>query len=90
MINNSKNLAHLQSLKANKEKAAFMAGGKVTVGRLSTVRNKKIIHYYLPRIRGIFIGGTNLTKHKTPKEARAEGIEIMEFWKEEAKEDYRK
>ena len=83
MTVNSKNRKHLQSLKTNREKAAFLAGGKVTVGKLMTVEDRKLISYYVPRIRGLFVGDGNMVKHKTPEEARNAGKEIMEFWKEE-------
>lgn len=77
---NKKNLRTLNSLGTKKEKIEFMIGGHVTVGLITQVKDKKLVHKYHPRIRGIFVGRES---YPTREEAGAAGRDIMRHWKEE-------
>lgn len=83
-INNQKNKRHLDSLKTPLEKTRYMAGGNVTVARISTVdeERKTIVHKYCPKVRGLCIcTGEGERLFDTPAEAKQVGQAIMAEWK---------
>ncbi|MCK5793101.1 MAG: hypothetical protein KAH12_00225 [Anaerolineales bacterium] len=47
-MTNKKNLRTLDSLGTKKEKIEFMIGGHVTVGRITQVKDKRLVHKYHP------------------------------------------
>lgn len=79
-MTNKKNLRILNSFGTKKEKIEFMLGGHVTVGRITQVKDKKLVHNYHPRIRGIFVGRES---YPAREEAADAGRDIMWHWKED-------
>ena len=83
MYNNNKNKKILESLTTKKEKTEFMIGGRVTVCRLTQLKDeekKELVHVYHPKIRGLLVGREHFP---TRDEAAATGQDIMRHWKEE-------
>jgi len=77
---NEKNRKNLQSLPTKRQKTEFMIGGRVTVGRITQVKDNSLVHKFHPRIRGIFVGRES---YPTREEARQAGLELMDYWKNE-------
>lgn len=88
-MSNKSNISILDSLPDNRSKAAFMAGGKVTVDRVWQMENEYSRFprkFYIAKVRGIGVCDETRTRFETPQEARAFGQELREFWRKLAQE----
>jgi len=54
-LSNTKNLKILEALPDKKSKAAFFSGGRATVGRITQVLDRSLVHKYVGKVRGIII-----------------------------------
>lgn len=55
-----------------KERAAYFAAGRATVGTISQVEGDKLVRSYVGKVRGVIVSnGQDMYMFKTPDEARA-------------------
>jgi hypothetical protein len=88
MAQNKAALSKVKGLNREQEIAYLSTAKYVTVGIISEVVKKpgggfNFKNYYVPKIRGIFVGDRDNYKHETPEQARAAGREILAQWRAE-------
>lgn len=83
------NINILESLPDQRSKAAFMAGGKVTVQVSWQMEDEASTfprRYYVAKIRGVSVGDETRKRFETPEQARDFGKELLAYWRKQAQE----
>jgi hypothetical protein len=88
MAQNKAALNKVKGMTREQEIAYLSTANRVTVGIISQVVEKpgggfNFKNFYVPKIRGIFVGDRDNYKHETPDAARATGREILARWQKE-------
>lgn len=88
MAQNQAALRKVKGMSREQEIAYLSTARCVTVGTISQVVKRdgggfNFKKFYVPKIRGIFVGDTGNYKHETPEKARAAGREILAQWRAE-------
>jgi len=65
------------------EKRIYMATGRVTVGKLSTLTDHSIKVFYVGKVRGHIVGSSAKYKFDSPEEARKNADDMRTFWRNE-------
>ena len=68
------------------QKLEYYCGGRVTVGTIRQVFDKKIKKSYVAKIRSTIVGTAEKYRHETEEEAREYGREFLADWKKKLAE----
>lgn len=65
-------------------KSAYLASGRVTIGKYETVEDRRIKTLYVAKIRGVIVAKEDgQFTHETPEAARQYGQEVLAQWQKE-------
>jgi hypothetical protein len=82
-ISNSKNLKILQSLETKAARGKFFAGGRATTQRISQVQDRKIVHKWVGKVRGVVVQVGDQAIFDTEQEALENAQQYLELCRKE-------
>lgn len=87
MLSNKSVIKKLEAMDP-KDKAAYLAAGRVTVGHVEQVvqnaEGRNVFkRWYVAKIRGVIVGDNGEWKHETPEAALNYGREVLAQWKQD-------